>query len=312
MRPDILALQATMVAGSFVAGSSAAGGGAVAFPVLTLLLGASPADARDFALLIQSVGMTAASVFILRRRIPVDPFVLGWALLGGALALPPAALHLAPLLDPRTAKLVFATVWFAFALALRQMSLASDLDRPDRITAAGPAAALALVAVGALGGVLTGCFGSGADLTVFCFVVLAWGLCETVGTPTSVILMAGLSLEGAAMRLLTGSVAPVTLERWAACAPVVLLGAPFGAHVASRLRRRSLTSLLVAILTVQFGGALLVLRPGPGELLLLAAAGVAALVVFRRMARRGLARLRPPSTLPASTRAGFLAEEEAS
>lgn len=291
MRLDLLALQVTMVAGSFVAGSSAAGGGAVAFPVLTLVLATSPADARDFALLIQSVGMTAASLVILRRSIPVEPFVLRWALLGGLLSLPPAALHLAPLLDPRTAKLIFATVWFAFALALRQMSRASDADRLATVGDRTTPVALVFLAVGALGGVLAGCFGSGADLTMFCFVVLAFGLCETVGTPTSVILMACLSLEGAALRLASGGVSPLTLERWAACAPVVVLGAPLGALVASRLRRRSLTRLLVAILVVQFVGALAVLRPGPAEALLLALGGCLSLVLFRRMSRWGLGRI---------------------
>ena len=35
------------------------GGGAVAFPVMTLALGIPPAVARDFSLMIQSCGMTA-------------------------------------------------------------------------------------------------------------------------------------------------------------------------------------------------------------------------------------------------------------
>ena len=72
-------MAATMVLGSFVAGSTPAGGGAVAFPVFTKLLGVESADARTFGLMIQSVGMTMASVLILSRGIRVYWSVLRWA-----------------------------------------------------------------------------------------------------------------------------------------------------------------------------------------------------------------------------------------
>ncbi|PJA76108.1 hypothetical protein CO151_03910 [bacterium CG_4_9_14_3_um_filter_65_15] len=58
----------TMVVGSFIAGATSEGGGAVAFPVLTLVFGVAPAVARDFALLIQAVGMTAASVAMIQPQ----------------------------------------------------------------------------------------------------------------------------------------------------------------------------------------------------------------------------------------------------
>jgi hypothetical protein len=54
----------TMVAGSFVAGVSSEGGGAVAYPVMTLVFEIEPAVARNFSLAIQSVGMTAAALYI--------------------------------------------------------------------------------------------------------------------------------------------------------------------------------------------------------------------------------------------------------
>ena len=56
---------AIMVVGAFVAGSTPEGGGAVAFPVLNIFLQIDRVMARDFSLMIQSIGMTSASVFIL-------------------------------------------------------------------------------------------------------------------------------------------------------------------------------------------------------------------------------------------------------
>jgi hypothetical protein len=47
-------MSVTMLVGSFIAGATSEGGGAVAFPVMTLGYGIAPPVARDFALLIQS------------------------------------------------------------------------------------------------------------------------------------------------------------------------------------------------------------------------------------------------------------------
>ena len=57
-----------MVIGSMIAGATPLGGGIVAFPVSVLILGFTPPQGRDFSLLIQSVGMTAASFLILYKK----------------------------------------------------------------------------------------------------------------------------------------------------------------------------------------------------------------------------------------------------
>ncbi|KAL9189963.1 hypothetical protein ACHAXT_009638 [Thalassiosira profunda] len=64
-------LMIAMVFGSMIAGATPLGGGVVGFPVAVLIIGFSPAEGRDFSLLIQSIGMTAASFLILynKRRV---------------------------------------------------------------------------------------------------------------------------------------------------------------------------------------------------------------------------------------------------
>jgi hypothetical protein len=54
-----------MVLGAFVAGLTPEGGGAVAFPVLSVFFSVDRILARDFSLMIQNIGMTSASIFIL-------------------------------------------------------------------------------------------------------------------------------------------------------------------------------------------------------------------------------------------------------
>ena len=46
----------TMIFGSMIAGATSEGGGAVAFPVMTLALHIQPSIARDFSLMTQSCG----------------------------------------------------------------------------------------------------------------------------------------------------------------------------------------------------------------------------------------------------------------
>ena len=80
----------TMVFGSFVAGSTPQGGGAVAFPVFTKALEVPAEVARSFSLAIQTVGMGAASAAILLNRRRVEkkavlfslPFATAGFLLG--------------------------------------------------------------------------------------------------------------------------------------------------------------------------------------------------------------------------------------
>lgn len=62
-------LSLAMVFGSMIAGSTPLGGGVVAFPVSVLIIGFTPSQGRDFSLMIQSCGMTAASFLILVTRL---------------------------------------------------------------------------------------------------------------------------------------------------------------------------------------------------------------------------------------------------
>ena len=56
---------AILVLGAFVAGLAPEGCGAKTFPVLSVLLSVDRVQVRDFSLMIQSVGMTSACIFIL-------------------------------------------------------------------------------------------------------------------------------------------------------------------------------------------------------------------------------------------------------
>jgi hypothetical protein len=73
-----------------------------------------------------------------------------------------------------------------------------------------------------------------------------------IAIPTSVVLMAFSSLVGIATRLMLGGVEAGTFENWLAAAPVVAIGAPFGAMVVNRIGRRPTLYVVSALCVAQF------------------------------------------------------------
>ena len=61
--PTHYPMSITMIFGSAIGGATSEGGGAVAFPVMTLALKIPPAIARDFSLMVQSCGISFRHLF---------------------------------------------------------------------------------------------------------------------------------------------------------------------------------------------------------------------------------------------------------
>ena len=280
----------TMVGGAFISGASAEGGGAVAYPVFTLLLKIPPDAARNFSFMIQSVGMVSASALIIGRRIPIDGRVVVFPAIGGMAGLLVGTYAIVPLMQPVVTKLFFVSVWLAFGIGLWRLNRdphRTVVDRlPDVLTRSDVSL---LISTGIVGGLITSLVGNGIDIFTFCIVTLRYGLSEKVATPTSVVLMSILTVCGAALHgaVLT-DIGPIETQAWLAAAPVVLFMAPFGAWVASKLHRLHIALLLQVIIVVQFVGALYVLQPSVDLLLFCACVvtvGVIAIVRIDRSSR---------------------------
>ncbi len=238
-----------MALGSYAAGSTPMGGGTVGFPVLVLLFGEAPTLGRDFSFAIQSVGMTSASVFVLCRRQPIEWPMVRWAIWGSLVGTPLGVLLIAPYISGLVIKVLFAVVWCSFGVLhlyrlkeiARHEGLAPGAHRFDRNAG---------FLVGFLAGAtVSSITGVGVDMVLYAVLVL---LCQAdlkIAIPSSVIIMAATSLIGLATKTLFGSLQPGVFENWLAAAPVVVLGAPLGAFIVSRIGRSS-TLLVVSILCV--------------------------------------------------------------
>jgi uncharacterized protein len=223
-----------MVLGAFVAGVTPEGGGAVAFPMLSVFFNIDRVLARDFSLMIQSVGMTSASIFILTqpgtdRRVfrplllmlPVVclGFVIGMVTLQSI----PVYLIQAFFLCMITA-FTFSYAWGDHRGTKQSLCIESNRD----------VFFIGLILL--LGGLCASLFGTGADVLLYSLLVTRFRMSEKNATRISIMLMAGTSVFGFGYRhFFESSLLADQYKTWICASPVVLFMAPFGAFVLSKI-----------------------------------------------------------------------------
>jgi uncharacterized membrane protein YfcA len=246
---DHYGIAVAMAFGSYFAGSTPMGGGTVGFPVLVLLFGEPATLGRDFSFAVQSIGMTSASIFILCRGQPLEWAILRWALLGTLIGTPLGIFFVAPHVPEIAIKLFFAVIWASFGVLhlYRTGDICANIGetpaahRFDRNVG---------FIVGLLGGACVASItGVGIDMILYAVMVLLMRADLKVAIPSSVILMAFTSVVGMAVKLLFTGVEPGVFGNWLAAAPIVAIGAPFGAFIVSYIGRRP-TLVVVALLCV--------------------------------------------------------------
>lgn len=251
----------TMVFGSFIAGATSEGGGAVAFPVMTLLFDISPAVARDFSLMIQSVGMICAAFTIYCLAINVLWRVILYASIGGLIGMIIGTQWVSPNIPGLYAKSFFVHLWLGFGLALclryttRHRQNYEDIENFSRYKA------YIFVFLGLLGGIISSIVGSGIDLLIFSVLSLWFNISPKVATPTSVIIMGLNALFGFLWKGLfsTYSLADEAWHYWYACVPIVVIGAPLGARFIQYCSDTFIVSFLCCLIVLQEIVALFVL-----------------------------------------------------
>ena len=257
----------TMVFGSFIAGATSEGGGAIAFPVFTKLLNIPPGDAKVFSLAIQSVGMTAATLMILMMGLKVEWRIIRWASLAGLPGMLVGAVLLAPVLPPAVVKMSFTVMVTSFALTLLVLNRGIRLCH-NALSHTGRQETRMVLLAGFLGGMMSGLVGSGIDIITFSLMVLLFRISEKVATPTSVILMAFNSLAGFALHaFFIGGFTPQVQDYWIAAIPVVVIGAPVGAILCSLLDRIVIARVLIGLILIELVSSLLIIQLTPDVIL---------------------------------------------
>ncbi len=309
---------ATMLFGSFLAGSSPEGGGAVAFPVFTKLLEIPGPIARTFGLSIQAVGMTMASIAILlsgrefhRRAVVVGSaaaiagFLISIRLFGR-----PEQLFWPPSIGSAWVKATFSIVLATTSIVMIQHLRHNHSDHPaplpwNRRLDTG------LIVVALAGGFLASLTGTGANIVVFLFLVAIADVLPKTALPSAIMIMTTVSIVGLVVfGLLDGQLAvevvhdrvvsvggvPTDLDAanhdllglWLAAVPVVVWGAPLGSLMASLVREDQLVRFVAGLAAFEVLTTVLLvpeLRTEPGPLIYLIV-GLVALPVLLLISRR--------------------------
>lgn len=275
----------TMTFGSFVAGATPQGGGAVAFPVFTKGLEIPSEVARSFSLCIQTVGMGAAAVAMLLRgqrlawralaiAVPsaITGFVLSYLLLSDRST--PFSTSLLPGAYVKVGFTVLTTATAAATWWSYRSQLVEVRDAADRYSTRF---LVVLVGLALLGGAASAQVGSGSDVLLFLGLVILAGLSPRVGVATSVVAMAVVSAFGFIWLGVVGGQLATQVEGdsvvsvggtdvrdlamdaarfdlfglWLAAVPVVAWGAPLGALVTSRVTDRRLVAAVLALAAIE-------------------------------------------------------------
>lgn len=253
----------TMIFGSFIAGASSEGGGAIAYPAMTLLFKIEPDVARNFSFAIQSIGMVMASLWILISKIKIDKNYLLIAGFGGFFGIIFGSYFIAPYMKPEFAKMMFVSFWLSFGIALWVVNFLNHRKSIDKLPGLNSFQITELVMVGFIGGIFSSILGNGLDICSFSYVVLKYRLSEKIATPTSVILMASNALVGFAMNsFILDTMQNEAIQYWLVSIPVVIFGAPLGAYIITLIHRKAIAMILILIIVVQFITAILIVKPG--------------------------------------------------
>ena len=271
---------ATMLFGSFLAGSSPEGGGAVAFPVFTKGLHVSGAVARTFGLSIQAIGMTVAAGAILDSRRPIH---VRAAVIGSIAGIAGFLAGMVVLTDhdvvfwPSTVPTPWVKATFSIVLATTSLMMVRHLrhgDSPHPPTDWTRRHDVGLVLAALCGGVLATMTGTGTNIVLFLFLVLLADISPKNALPTVVVIMAAVSVVGMVLlgvvdgqlsvavtgdRVVEVGASSVDLRAdrndlfglWFAAVPVVVWGAPLGSLVASRVRETQLVAFVALLAGVE-------------------------------------------------------------
>jgi uncharacterized protein len=254
-------ISVTMIFGSLVGGGTSEGGGAVAFPVFTKLLHIPAPHARLFTYAIQSVGMSTASITILYLRVPIERRFLRLAAPAGVVGVVLSATEIAPSVSSSVVRVYFTVMLTCLALALIIQDLRRVKDYNQQITLFGPREQAIAVTIGFVGGLVSGVLGIGENMVAFIIIVMLFRVSEKVTTPTTVILMTVVSIAGLLTHIfILNDFHGIVPRYWLAAVPIVVVGAPLGALICSKLSRRVIRTILICLIASDFVSTLLLVK----------------------------------------------------
>ena len=263
---------------SMIAGSTPCSAGVVIYPVTQLLPLQPPPDSRDASILLQAVGLAAATYTILLRKQELLHGCADLLLIFNVVGVIGVCAGLIAAIERTAANVLFTGTVFAFGVAYFYSSEVmiwfapphTVLGRTEQAHEEGaeerlddPASVFLASAAAFCGGFLTATIGTGADIMLYAFGVFGWKRSSranslgpaqlTAAAVVTMTLQSTLTCLGRALSVDGGFTRP-TLLCWAVMVPVVVVGAPLGALCLSPSRAVLLRRLFFVLAAGQFIG----------------------------------------------------------
>uniref|UniRef100_A0A7E4W522 Membrane transporter protein n=1 Tax=Panagrellus redivivus TaxID=6233 RepID=A0A7E4W522_PANRE len=254
---------------------------------MTLLLKLDPAQARDYSMMIQSVGMTCATFTIAWMGITVEWNSIIFCTIGAGVGIIFGLENVDNWLSGPEKKMLFVSIWVSFAISLWLLNSEDDRHAHDRIQNMSITKAVVLLVTGFIGGLCTAFAGSGVDICSFSILTLLFRVSEKTATPTSIVLMAVNSITGFFWRcFVMDAINPVVWMHFSTSVPIVVVVAPLGTLLASHFHRLVLATFVYVLEALALIGFLVT---GPPWYLILTGAGIIvfSLVFFNTVSRIG-------------------------
>ncbi|MGH1487013.1 MAG: sulfite exporter TauE/SafE family protein [Cellvibrionaceae bacterium] len=275
----------TMIFGSMVAGSTATGGGAVSFPVLTKLLGVSSYDAKLFGLMVQSVGMSSACIYMWARKIPILWPVIPPVIIGSTLGI---IVSNGIFNDNNTlCKLIFTATVTLFMAVLLYSSYFHPRVSLDRVKNFISSRFKEFLLVGFIGGIIAGKVGSGVDIILFVVLTLVYRIDERLSIPTTIVSMAISSIVGFSYYYFLNDITTKVFDYWLVSIPVVAIGAPLGAYILQHCHRAHIVYLMAFLIALDLVSSLLFIRISSAHVYILISFLVVCSFIFVALIRKG-------------------------
>jgi len=212
-----------MIFGAAIAGFTPVGGGAVAYPILSLYTDLTPQIARDFSLAIQSIGMISASIYIITRKSYSWLFFrqLPWYITFNFIGFI-AVTALYSLIPITWIQMMFVSLAVAF---IGSFMFTKQYGVEKNVT---PTLTHKMI-FGLAGGACAALFGTGSDMLIYIMLSVYYGQCQKQATDISIVTMAIMSVLGIAYKgMILHDISPQVYPMWIAAAPIVAVFAPFG------------------------------------------------------------------------------------
>ena len=239
-----------MVFGSAIAGFTPEGGGAVAFPILSLYFNITPPAARDFSLAIQSIGMVSAAIWILTRKghdlrtFRHIPFYAAVNMIGFV-----CMTAMAGAVAFKTIQMLFVGLALSFIVAYL---VTRSRGTVDDVEVSGTRFVTFSI-FSFVGGCAAAMFGTGSDMLIYIALTCYYGMKEKISTDISIVLMAVVTVFGIAYRgLVLDAVHPDVYLMWLAATPIVLFFAPLGNILLGWVRKETMLYTVLAMNAVNY------------------------------------------------------------